>query len=138
MELKDYIRGVISQISEAVDEINLSSGQELSKVISCPIVNPTFSDISDYQGRLFCVLEQEVSIGEPSYIKPIAFCKVVDVDFDVTLTTSSKSEKGGKLDVRVAGFGASKGDETSASNRVKFSLPVLFPSINQPFTKQVF
>lgn len=137
MELKDYIKGVISQISDAVDEINSSTNNEISKTISSPIVNPTFSDISDYEGRLFCVLEQEFSVGQPSYIKPLAFCKVVDVDFDVVLSTSSKSEKGGKIGVSVISGGLSTADEESASNHVKFSLPVLFPSVKQPFSKHL-
>ena len=52
-----------------------------------------------------------------------------DVDFDVTLSATSKSEKGGKLGISVIGVGASSGDESSATNRVKFTLPVLFPSV---------
>lgn len=127
MDLKDYVKEVISQISEAVSEINNSADEQRELTLKSPIVNPTFVEI---KGQVLCVLEStKSSMGTNS---PKAFCKITDVDFDVTLSASSKSEKSGKIDIRVLGGGTAKRDEASATNHVKFTLPVLFPSIKQP------
>lgn len=130
MDLKEYVKEVISQISDAVSEINTDSRKQCEPSIKSPIVNPTFSDIQDFQGHLICVIERTTYSSMGS--SPKAFCKVTDVNFDVTLSASSKSEKGGKIDLRVLGGGSAAGDEQSATNRVKFTLPVLFPSVKQP------
>lgn len=130
MDLKDYVKEVISQISEAVSEINNSADEQRELTLKSPIVNPTFVELKEIKGQVLCVLEStKSSMGTNS---PKAFCKITDVDFDVTLSASSKSEKGGKIDIRVLGGGTAKGDEASATNHVKFTLPVLFPSIKQP------
>lgn len=127
MDLKDYVKEVITQISEAVSEINNSVDDPKQITLKSPIVNPSFSDIQDYQGNLLCVLERN-NVN----ISPKTFVKITNVDFDVTLTASSKSEKGSKIDLKVLGGGAAKDDEASTTNHVKFTLPVLFPSIRQP------
>lgn len=126
MDLKDYVKEVISQISEAVVEINTELGDS-NITVSKPIVNPSFREIQDFKGHLLCVLSKtEYNSGTS---KITSMCKITDVDFDVTLSATSKSEKGGKLGISVIGVGASSGDESSATNRVKFTLPVLFPSV---------
>lgn len=126
MDLKDYVKEVITQISEAVTEINGNISDNYITV-SKAIVNPSFCEIQDFKGHLLCILSKtQYSSGNS---KITSMCKVTDVDFDVTLSATSKSEKGGKIDLKVLGGGTSNGDETSATNRVKFTLPVLFPSV---------
>lgn len=94
MELKDFIKNVLSDIANAVKE----SQTELKDVA---IVNPP-SSTSQYAGGT------------------ISHYAIKDVEFDIALSASS--EKGGKAGISVlAGNLASTSRE---STRVKFSIPV--------------
>lgn len=126
MELKEYVKEVISQISDAIIEINSDLGDN-NITVSKPIVNPSFCEIQEFKGHLLCVLSKTQYQSGNSRIT--SMCKISDIDFDVTLNASSKSEKGGKIGISVIGVGASGADESSSTNRVKFTLPVLFPSV---------
>lgn len=121
MELKEYIKEVISEIADAISEVNNAEAENKT------IVSPAFNDFQEINGSIFCILERG---GQ--YHSPEILCKIVDVDFDVILTSSSKSEAGGKIGISVLGIGASTGGENAATNHVKFTLPVLFPCVKQP------
>ncbi|MDE6410633.1 MAG: hypothetical protein K2K81_10395 [Muribaculaceae bacterium] len=132
MDLKDYVKEVISQISEAVTEIN-GNVSDNYVTVQRAIVNPSFGEIQDFKGHLLCILSKtEYSSGNS---KITSMCKITEVDFDVTLSASSKSDKGGKIDLKVLGGGITNGDESSTTNRVKFTLPVLFPSVLKEVSK---
>lgn len=122
MELKQYISQVINEIADAIKDIN--DGDPINNTI----VNPSLSDFMETKNSNYCITERsDVSGSAKTYLK------IVDVDFDVILSSSSKSEAGGKINVLFGNLGGTGGSTNEMSNHIHFTLPVLFPSIKQPY-----
>lgn len=109
MELKDFIKGVIADITEAISE----SQSELN---NGAIVSPSQ-----------CLSGKAIRIKDYGYL-------VSDIDFEVVLTTEESSKGGGNLgaNIKVLSFGIN-GDNVNKSenlSRVRFTIPVVYPSVD--------
>lgn len=121
MELKDFIKSSLCQISEAI----LEASAELKDTDA--VVNPTRmqanTDSSQAYGRTLA--ENEVSRLEGTRI-------VEKIEFDVAVTTEAATQRGGGIKISIASVGlkadGSVEDKASAASRIKFSIPMVFPS----------
>lgn len=110
MELKDFIKDTVTQISEAVTELN--GGQAKYKLT----VNPISSN----------------GISERNSINTAYdTCHVTNIEFDLTLTSSENSGSSAKVGVfaSVVGVGASSnsGANNESVSKIRFALPVVLP-----------
>tara|TARA_R110001606_G_scaffold396782_1_gene571574 strand:+ start:1335 stop:1691 length:357 start_codon:yes stop_codon:yes gene_type:complete len=116
MELKDFIRETFVQISKGIEEAN----QELKD--SSAIINPNNvyvnSDARQNYGRL----------DESKNYDRI----VESVTFDVAVSASDNSEAGGKFAIKVGsielGANSKQSEANKAESRIKFKIPMVFPS----------
>lgn len=113
MELKDFISETIQQISLGVKDA-MEKCQEMDV-----IVNPDITIGSD--GDYYVPENKNVAMQRR--------VQVIDMDISVVVTASTESNIGGKIGISMLGVsGTSKEmDNTSNTNRVKFSIPVCLP-----------
>lgn len=109
MELKDYIANVLEQIK---DGINISNHNESDVGV---LANPAFKNCRFFEGDNYVI--------DPA---TKSYRKIINVDFDVALSSTTSKEAGGKAGIQVIGIGGHKGTQESSTSRVKFSLPVIF------------
>ena len=111
MELKEFIKSTISELSNAVIELNQEFGdQDL-------IVNPT----------------GDIGKQDSPYLLTRSYPKTVtEVNFDLSVSVSEVNEKGGKIGIlsNVVGAGVSSKNENENSliSRIQFKILVLLPS----------
>jgi len=112
MDIKTFLKSTILQISEAIEELN----QELKDPNVA--VNP--------RGVLDANNQNSGSIAE----------NIIAIDFDLSVYVESGDEKGGKIGVFSgilgAGISGAEKELNRTANRIKFTLPVLFPH-KKPF-----
>lgn len=110
MELKDFIKDTVTQISDAVIELN--GNNTLYPLAVNPVRNSNDTD------------QNITSIAGKS-------CSITNIDFDLSLTISGNKGLNAKVGVlaSVVGLGVSSSDNTQNENvsKIKFSLPVLLP-----------
>ena len=119
MELKDFIKETLIEISTAISEAN----EQLSSVggIANPkdVAGPEY-DKSNVYGYLLGPGEKQ------DYRRPVHL-----VEFDVSVTANDKSGTKGGIGVMVAGIGlGSQGQteaESSVYSRLQFKIPVALP-----------
>jgi len=121
MNLKDFVKETIKNISEAINESN----EELSSIGT--IVNPkdvhpaTKDQIDNIYG--FLLGDDE----DKNYRRPV---HLVNFDVAVTSATTKDGEEG--IGVNIAGIKLGKEGsssiENNTSSRLKFSIPIAFPS----------
>ena len=110
MELKDFIKGVLSDITEAIKE----SQAELN---NGAIINPTASNTDG----------NKVAVGKIDYrLQEVYFDVLVSVESEESSTTS------GGLDIKIASIGANGQGRVAEekTSRVKFSIPLVCPSVH--------
>ena len=107
MELKEFIKSTITQLSEAVYELNDELKDKGVVVNPCSVANSSF-DTLDFGGVI-----------------------VSSVDFDLQVNTSEVKENSGKIGIlaSVVGIGAStkEGSNGNEASRIRFKLPVVLP-----------
>jgi hypothetical protein len=106
MELKDFIKGTLTEIITAVVETQ----EELKS---------TGAEINPYKyGKI-----ERTKTGEGS--------PIYHIEFDIAVTTSDTAGAKGGIGVFVAGLGiGTKGEMTEANtaqNRIKFQIPIALP-----------
>ena len=105
MELKEFIKSTITQLSEAVYELNDELKDKGVVVNPCSVANSSF-DTLDFGGGII----------------------VSSVDF---VNTSEVKENSGKIGIlaSVVGIGAStkEGSNGNEASRIRFKLPVVLP-----------
>ena len=106
MELKDFIKGTISDIAMAIKELN----DEVSD--TGLLVNPDNHEQDKAGNSSF--------IGDGRIIK--------DIEFNLSLSASDTTEAGGGLKINVLRAGIS--NETVST--IRFSIPVVFPGCCAP------
>ncbi len=100
MELKQFIKGVLSDVAGAIKE----SQDEIKNGI---VINPgQITNNGGYEGRCFMAN---------------------NIDFDVAISATTDKEKGIGINVLSSTIGGKKNNETSEVTRIKFSIPVLYP-----------
>jgi hypothetical protein len=109
MDIKDFIKSTVTQISEAVKELN----DELSNNGEGTIVNP-------YNAR---------DSKRPT--SSTSGANITDIAFDLNVVVESGTETSGKVGVfsSIVGVGISgkEGDLNKIINRIQFTIPVLLP-----------
>lgn len=109
MELKEFIKAAITDITEAVSELQ----EELK---NGTVINPTLARAGSDKTLL---VENEVRIIER-------------LDFDIAVTASEDSGISGNAKAGIRVFGAKMGAETKEKtenvSRLTFSIPVILPS----------
>ena len=113
MDLKDFISETIQQISLGVKDA-MEKCQEMDV-----IVNPDITIGSD--GDYYVPEKKNVAMQRR--------VQVIDMDISVVVTAGTENNIGGKIGISMLGVsGTSKEmDNTSNTNRVKFSIPVCLP-----------
>lgn len=113
MELKDFISETIQQISLGVKDA-MEKCQDMDVIVNPDI---TIGTDGDYY------------IPEKKNIAMQRRVQVIDMDISVVVTASTENNIGGKIGISMLGVsGTSKEmDNTSNTNRVKFSIPVCLP-----------
>lgn len=108
MELKEFIKSAITQLSEAVYELDDELKDKGVVVNPCYAENTNFETIDNSEGVI-----------------------VSSVEFDLQVSTSEIKENSGKIGVlaSVVGIGAStkEGSNGNEANRIRFRLPVVLP-----------
>lgn len=105
MELKDFIKGTISDISDAIIELN----KDWSK--RGMVVNP--KNIK-YHGETLSRYE------DGRYIQKI--------NFNLVVSASDRNETGGGIMISVLKAGLSNESKTNNTSSIEFSIPVVYPS----------
>lgn len=111
--LKDYIKSVLQQISEAINECN--SEHIYSKHM---LVNPTLKNA-------------ELSDGENWYVvnpKDKTRSRIENVEFETALTASKSNGIDGGVSIMALKLGGTKHSDYDNANKVRFTIPVVFPS----------
>ena len=118
MELKEFIKTAISDITGAISELQdeLANGAIVNPTLPNPIANTTM------------VVNDE--------IRPIE-----RLQFDVAVTASESSQIDGNAKAGISVFGAKIGTATSANeqsaSRLTFSIPILYPSTHVDTPREV-
>ena len=109
MELKDFIKAAITDITEAVSELQ-------NELDNGAIVNPTLPNP---------IALKTLTVNNE--IRPIE-----QLSFDVAVTASEESGIDGQAKAGISIFGAKIGSATSAktenASRISFVIPVVFPA----------
>lgn len=109
MELKEFIKAAISDITDAVHELQ-------DELTNGTIVNPTIE--TGKQGEAVLV-NNEVRMMER-------------LNFDIAVTVSETTETDGKVKAGISIFGAKLGTESTGKSenvsRMTFSIPLLLPA----------
>ena len=115
MDIKDFVKSTVSQIGDAIRELNDESKDDQM------VVNPY--DVKRHNKDAVTTKSGSIT--------------VTDILFDLYVSVESTSESGGKLGVFSGIFDAGVAEKTDDSNksisRVQFSVPVIFP-----FRKSVY
>lgn len=112
MELKEFIKTALSDITNAVSELQaeLQNGVIVSPSVPNPIANVTVID------------PQDDKINRP----------ISKIDFDVAITVGSTDniEAGGKVGIQIfsAKLGGNNEKHTENVSRITFSVPVVLPN----------
>lgn len=112
MELKEFIKTALSDITNAVSELQaeLQNGAIVSPSVPNSIANVTVKD------------PQDNKINRP----------ISKIDFDVAITVGSTDniEAGGKVGIQIfsAKLGGNNENHTENVSRITFSIPVVLPN----------
>lgn len=109
MELKEFIKAAISDITDAVHELQ-------DELTNGTIVNPTIETGKQGEAEL---VNNEVRMMER-------------LNFDIAVTVSETTELDGKVKAGISVFGAKIGAESTGKSenmsRMTFSIPLLLPA----------
>ena len=112
IELKDFVKGVISDIALAIQELN-----------------------NDYAGIGLAVNPIGVHHG-PSDITIAHDMRLIrEVEFSLSITSSNASNAGGGVKLSVLNAGVDNKDEKSTASIIRFSIPVVYPGVELPHRK---
>lgn len=119
MELKDFVKNTISEISLAI----LESQEELQA--KGVIVNPE---------------KVEVGHNGEKVLRSDGWRYVQNIEFDISITVDDKEETGAKGGIKVMGVelgaGAKSQNSLQQLNKIKFNLPVAFSTSQTPDSYQ--
>lgn len=118
MELKDFIRESLVQISQGIEEAN-----EVLKD-STAMVNPNNVYVNSGDRQNYGRLDEAQKYN-----------RIVEVvEFDVAVTARDENEAGGRFGIKVGvielGANGKQTESNKAESRIKFKVPMVFPSAN--------
>lgn len=112
MELKEFITDTVSQIAEAVTELNKKNA------VTGLAVNPAVPEGGMRTNEKLHLLDCD--------------CSLTNIEFNLSLTTSENKGSGAKVGVfaSIVGAGASSSEnaQSESVSKIRFSLPVLLPT----------
>jgi hypothetical protein len=122
MELKDFIKEAIKDISEAIVECN-----DDLEVIGT-IVNPKRVSVEkNAKDNLLGYMTSPTDNPDPNFLRPVHM-----ISFDVSVSTTTKKDGKEGIGVNVAGIklGKDKSDISSdnTASRLSFSVPIALPT----------
>ena len=107
MELKEFIKGVVADVTNAIKECQDELG---NGAIISPTNGETEDDVDTDKGKL----------------------RISEIEFEVSVSVSSSNESGGKINVLSAIINGGMNCENNNSNenvsKVKFSIPIIYPT----------
>ena len=120
MELKDFVKESIVQISKGIEEAN----QDLSELDAC--VNPIYVTMHSENAQSY----GRTKTSDNSYEQPES--RVIQkIDFDVALVVEAGQQGSAGAKLSIASFGIGAEGKTESNNRsesrIRFSVPVVFP-----------
>ncbi len=115
ISLEDYIKTVLTQISNAINDCN--SGHVYSDRI---LVNPALKNAEMRDNKNWYIVNT----------KDGTRIRVVDVEFETSLSATRNKDKEGGIAIKTLKMGISKSSNTDNANRIKFTIPIVFPSSN--------
>jgi len=108
MEIKEFIKETIVQIFEGISDAQ-----------------------KEVDGKLGLVNPPEIKLSNQVGYSANAITKTTDIDFELAVTENDNNETKGGLSVLFGninlGSSIKKGNENTVINRVKFSVPVVYP-----------
>ncbi|WP_430458212.1 hypothetical protein [Rheinheimera sp.] len=121
MELKDFIKEAIKDISEAITESN-SELQDRGVIVNPRRVEIEKNDKSNLLGYIISRSKN----SDPNFLRPV---HMLSFDISVTATTKQNGKEG--IGVNVAGIKLGKDTDKVSSNdtasRLSFSIPIALP-----------
>lgn len=111
MELKDFIKAAVTDITEAVSDLQ-------AELNNGTIVNPTLA-----------------SSGNNETVNVDGQCRIMErLNFDIAVTVSETKGANGSIKAGISVFGAKLGGESTGKSenvsRMTFSIPLLLPATN--------
>lgn len=124
MELKDFISETIQQISIGVKDA-MEKCSDLDVIINPDVTLGGDGDYFIPNDKHHTSVQRRVQI--------------IDMDISVVVTATTENLMGGKIGISMIGIGGeTKGIEnTSNTNRVKFSIPVCLPVSEAPIKQKM-
>lgn len=113
MELKDFIKGTITAISQSICELNIEFSDKI-------VVNPGTIEIHNHSSDRELLSTNRIFDGKTEARR------VLDVEFNLVISEAKKNEKGGGFSIEVFKAGINNKKEIENHNTVKFSIPVAF------------
>ncbi|MDP5138766.1 hypothetical protein ORJ04_22735 [Rheinheimera baltica] len=121
MELKDFIKEAIKDISEAITESN-SELQDHGVIVNPRRVELEKNDKSNLLGYIVSPSKNP----DPNFLRPV---HILSFDISVMATTKQNGKEG--IGVNVAGIKLGKENDKASSNdtasRLSFSIPIALP-----------
>jgi hypothetical protein len=120
MDLKDFVKETIVQISKGIEEANA----ELEE--SKAMVNPVYVSLNSQGAQGYGRTKER----DPDYGNHDSkILQKVDFDVAVSIEAGQQGSAGAKLSIASIGIGAEGKTESSnkSESRIKFSIPVVFP-----------
>ncbi|ABA90285.1 hypothetical protein Pcar_3050 [Syntrophotalea carbinolica DSM 2380] len=118
MDLKDFIKETIKDISEAISESN-SELSSFGTIVNPKDVHPTDKKVDVYG---FLLKKDESA----DYRRPVHL-----VNFDIAVSSTTKKDGKEGIGVNVVGIKLGKdgghADESNMSSKLRFSIPVALP-----------
>lgn len=121
MELKEFIKTALADITDAVSELQqeLKNGAIISPSMPSPIASSTVKDPQNYK------IDRLIS--------------KIDFDVAITIDSSDNTEVGGKVGIQVfsAKIGGTNESHTENVSRMTFSIPVVLPTYHVKSPKEI-
>lgn len=121
MELKDFVKTALIQLTEAVSE-----AQEATRETGA-LINPGISRETAISGTQ---MYNTAARHDPTE-HPI---QMVEFDAAVTVTETGEADVGARISIlgAVIGAGGAAGSESTSVSRIKFTVPVVFKPTGTP------
>jgi hypothetical protein len=113
MELKEFIKGTITAISQSIEELNKEHGDKI-------VVNPGSLTIHSESSNKEILSFSRTINGKTDR------SRIQDIEFNLVISEANRNEKGGGLSIEVFKAGINNKKEIENNNTVRFSIPVAF------------
>ena len=129
MDIEEFIQTTLTQIIDGVKKAQVATLMVLKKHKTLPALQGGPEEDAD-------MVKPRVMYIKGTHYATVNRNIVHIVDFDITVTSDSSSDAGGKLALKITGIGGIEGGWRSVNrntivSRVKFQIPSTLPLLNQ-------